>query len=515
MVVSNSNNIRDLLTADGTKTEFDFTSKITDESELLVYVLDLTNNATLQAITIDYTIVINTVNQGGTVTFLTAPANNYQVLMFPNLPYGQSANIPINGGFKESVIEGALDRLAIQIQQVRDALSKAPQLVDTSLFDNLMIPDPKALNLLQWKSDLTGLQNIQLSDISEVTADITILPGDAHKLVKLNSAETDYELEAFATGFSRPTALTTGGTLTIVGAASCSTTLGVTGVLTANALFKASKGANVASASSITLGDDGNTFDITGTTNIQTITAKSAGTIVILKFNGTLNLIDNTGNLELRGSNINVIAEDVVTLVSDGTNWHLVSSTSIHVPSAVQGDILYFNGSRWVRLAKGTALQVLRMNSGATAPEWGTNPSNDAESFSVTTSGNIDINSGTTSKITTFDTEDFDVGSNFASDAFTAPSAGKYLITFGMTITLITTTNAHTAKLFLYKEGVEHELLILVNDSVLDTINKTCTVSGAIIVDLALDDEVDLRGEAVGTGGSIRFNDGYFQGFKL
>ncbi len=34
------------------------------------------------------------------------------------------------------------------------------------------------------------------------------------------------------------------------------------------------------------------------------------------------------------------------------------------------GDIAYWNGSNWIRLAKGTATQVLGMNSGATAPEW-------------------------------------------------------------------------------------------------------------------------------------------------
>lgn len=34
-------------------------------------------------------------------------------------------------------------------------------------------------------------------------------------------------------------------------------------------------------------------------------------------------------------------------------------------------DILYYNGATWVRLPKGTAAQVLKMNAGATAPEWG------------------------------------------------------------------------------------------------------------------------------------------------
>ena len=40
--------------------------------------------------------------------------------------------------------------------------------------------------------------------------------------------------------------------------------------------------------------------------------------------------------------------------------------------SIVQGDVIYGNGTdSWTRLAKGTAGQVLKMNSGATAPEWG------------------------------------------------------------------------------------------------------------------------------------------------
>ena len=39
--------------------------------------------------------------------------------------------------------------------------------------------------------------------------------------------------------------------------------------------------------------------------------------------------------------------------------------------SIVAGDVIYGNGTdSWTRLAKGTAGQVLKMNSGATAPEW-------------------------------------------------------------------------------------------------------------------------------------------------
>ena len=46
--------------------------------------------------------------------------------------------------------------------------------------------------------------------------------------------------------------------------------------------------------------------------------------------------------------------------------------TDVGTTITTQGDILYRDGSGLQRLAKGTAGQALKMNSGANAPEWGT-----------------------------------------------------------------------------------------------------------------------------------------------
>ena len=46
---------------------------------------------------------------------------------------------------------------------------------------------------------------------------------------------------------------------------------------------------------------------------------------------------------------------------------------AMRVPDSIAaGDVFYWNGTTLVRLAKGTAGQVLTMNGGATAPEWAT-----------------------------------------------------------------------------------------------------------------------------------------------
>jgi hypothetical protein len=52
--------------------------------------------------------------------------------------------------------------------------------------------------------------------------------------------------------------------------------------------------------------------------------------------------------------------------------WIATTGAGIPVPAGAPaaGDILYYDGSNYVRLAKGTAGQQLAINAGATAPEW-------------------------------------------------------------------------------------------------------------------------------------------------
>jgi len=54
----------------------------------------------------------------------------------------------------------------------------------------------------------------------------------------------------------------------------------------------------------------------------------------------------------------------------EGFLWQYVDGESIRMSSDAAGDVLYFNGTDYARLAKGSADEVLTMNSGATAPEW-------------------------------------------------------------------------------------------------------------------------------------------------
>lgn len=96
--------------------------------------------------------------------------------------------------------------------------------------------------------------------------------------------------------------------------------------------FASAKGNNVASANNMTLGTDGNSFNITGTTQINTISATDwvAGSIVYLIFTSSVTVGHNqsgTGaRLFLSGSiNYAAVNNSVLGLLYDGSNWQEIS----------------------------------------------------------------------------------------------------------------------------------------------------------------------------------------------
>lgn len=92
----------------------------------------------------------------------------------------------------------------------------------------------------------------------------------------------------------------------------------------------------------------------------------------------------------------------VVYDASTGATYKLSVSvlSGLYNASWVAGDILYYNGTNFVRLAKGTAGQLLRMNSGATAPEWGVS--------GLTRLASLDLSSTANADFTEFDATKYD-----------------------------------------------------------------------------------------------------------
>ena len=82
--------------------------------------------------------------------------------------------------------------------------------------------------------------------------------------------------------------------------------------------------------------------------------------------------IDNAGNIKMGDgawtNYVNVSAAGALTFV--GTAGITLSDVTMSLGSDADGDIYYRASNKLVRLAKGAATNVLKMNAGATAPEW-------------------------------------------------------------------------------------------------------------------------------------------------
>jgi hypothetical protein len=74
-------------------------------------------------------------------------------------------------------------------------------------------------------------------------------------------------------------------------------------------------------------------------------------------------------SVAITGGSINGITDLAIADGGTGASSATVAFDNL-APTTTQGDLIYHNGTDNVRLPKGTAFQWLRMNSGATAPEW-------------------------------------------------------------------------------------------------------------------------------------------------
>jgi hypothetical protein len=126
------------------------------------------------------------------------------------------------------------------------------------------------------------------------------------------------------------------------------------------------KGADIASASNLLLIEDGNVFDVTGTTNIDTLAdLGGTGAIVILRFTAVLTINNSAANLILpSGANIITAAGDHGIFVNYASgDWRCISYEKIDGRALIDG-----GGGSGTITGSGTDNYIPRIN-GTTAIE--------------------------------------------------------------------------------------------------------------------------------------------------
>jgi len=206
-----------------------------------------------------------------------------------------------------------------------------------------------------------------LADVGDVT--VTSV-GDNEVLAYDNSTSKWINQTPTEAGLMVANGNTTGTAATVTGAAQ--TAITSVGTLTALAVDNVSIDANKVEATNT----NGNLqLDANGTGKVEVLGNTNAGALI-------LNCENNSHGQTLKSQPHSAAVTNELLLPA-GANSTLVSRVSadtltnktltspvVNVGSDADGDLYYRASGALTRLAKGTAGQALKMNSGATAPEW-------------------------------------------------------------------------------------------------------------------------------------------------
>lgn len=231
---------------------------------------------------------------GVTVTLNNALPTGFSIIIENRVSPVQETDYVNGGPLNAERLETDLDRVVVMVQAAFNAFF---DLVRVSPAAGISLPPlvPDALKFLRWNAAGDAIETVEIESQGSIALPIDIANGGTGA-----TTEEDARDNLAAAGTGDANTFTKTQTWT--------------------------KGSDVASATALTLGD-GNYFDITGTTAIESIATKGVGTVVKLHFDGALTLTHHATDLILPGgADITTAAGDEAELIEYATgDWRLTS----------------------------------------------------------------------------------------------------------------------------------------------------------------------------------------------
>jgi hypothetical protein len=193
----------------GSTGPFAFTFKVFQASDILVVRVNTTTLVeTTLTLTTDYTVSLNSdqnSNPGGSVTLVSALATGNNMIISSQIPLTQQTDLTNQGGFYPEVINDALDKATIQIQQLKENVDRAAKLPITSTSN----VDQLNQDIARLASSADNIDTVadNLTPITTVATNIGNVNTTAGSINNVNTFALVYQ-GAFATN---PTVRTAGG----------------------------------------------------------------------------------------------------------------------------------------------------------------------------------------------------------------------------------------------------------------------------------------------------------------
>lgn len=137
--------------------QFSFPTKLTTDVTVKK-IVNSTGIATTQIVDVDYTITLDTVTEGGTVTYIVAPTALEDSFITRETTQDQQTGLPIGGNFPEISVENEIDRSRMIDIELQEQIGRCIIISDTESLTGINAPmgsnaANRASKVWAWDSD--------------------------------------------------------------------------------------------------------------------------------------------------------------------------------------------------------------------------------------------------------------------------------------------------------------------------------------------------------------------------
>lgn len=181
MTISSSTRKAGPFSGNGVTTAFPFTFKVFAASDIRVVKTSALNVETTLTLTTHYTVSLNADQDndpGGTVTYASL-ATGTKLTIVGALSELQPTDITNGGGFFPRVIENALDRMVVYVQQLREVVNRAIQFPVSDAAGSVSLPVASARANKALIFDADGGVTVSTSDYNDQVAAVAAVASAA------------------------------------------------------------------------------------------------------------------------------------------------------------------------------------------------------------------------------------------------------------------------------------------------------------------------------------------------
>lgn len=324
-----------------TQTSFTVSFEFFADADLNVYV-----DGTKKTLTTHYSVTGGDGSTGSISMSVTGASGGSTVVITRGIALERTTDFPVSGAFAVGTLNTELDRFVALQADLNDTITRSIRLADDDAAVSMELPDKadrlgKALTF----NSTTGAVQVQTYASPTATAAIDGVTAGTVTASKFLQVDSNKDIASFRN-------LTATGTITagtfVLGTASLNENdlESIDGIT-----------AGTVAASKAVIVDTNK--DVTGFRNITLTAELDAGSLDI---SGDANIAGEVQTTKIAFTD----GDDAMTITDTGL---VEFNTGFNVGSDAAGDILYNNGTKYVRLAKGNDGQALVLSSGL--PAWG------------------------------------------------------------------------------------------------------------------------------------------------